>query len=172
MWLSMPAAAAAARTAPGAAETPLHWSVGGSLEGAASRTGLHLSNAGGGGVQLFNLQHVLRVSDRAALVAKLIVDTRGTRSMAAAGYRLHFRATGTEVLGMADTYGGVRLRVDRELMPDVRAAFFLHYNAGATGAGAPDDPNSFGVKFSVGKQPTLDAPLSPCTMNREVFRIQ
>lgn len=171
LWLSVPAYRASARSTSPLAESPLYWSLGGAVEGAASKTGLHLSNSGGGGVALFNLQHCVRVTDRATLVAKLIADTRATRSMAAAGYRLAFRNTATEVAGMADTYGGVRLRVDRELLPDVRAQFFLHYNAAATGAGAPDDPNALGVKFTVGKQPAVDVPLSPCTMNRDVFRI-
>ena len=172
MWLSVPAYRESARSLSPAADSPLHWSVGGAIEGRASKTGLHLSNSGGGGVRLFNLQHLLRVTDHCTLVAKLIVDTRLTRSMAAAGYRLAFRNTATDIAGMADTYGGVRLRVDRELLPDVRALFFLHYNAHATGAGAPDDPNALGIKVTIGKQPTIDIPLSPCTMNRDVFRIQ
>ena len=145
------------------------WSVGAAVEGARSKTGLHLSNSAG--VPLFNLQHLLRVTERATLVSKLIFDARLTRSMAAAGYRLSFRNTASEALGMADTYGGVRLRVDRELLPDVRAALFLHYNAGAKGAGGADDPNLLGVKFTIGRQPTLDVPLSPCTMNRDAFKI-
>jgi hypothetical protein len=92
---------------------------------------------------------------------------------AAAGYRVSFPNTATDVLGMADTYGGVRVRVDRELMKDMKASFFLHYNAGATGQGKDaDDPNSFGIKVTIGKQPTFDPPLSPCTMNRVQFRIQ
>lgn len=89
---------------------------------------------------------------------------------AAAGYHLRFRNTETDVTGMVDTYGGARVRVERPIADKVRAAFFLNYNA--TAQGGADGANAFGVKFTVGSQPTMPVPMSPATMNRPDFRIQ
>lgn len=70
---------------------------------------------------------------------------------------------------MVDTYGGARVRVERPIADKVRATFFVHYNATA-GSGS-DGANAFGVKFTVGAQPTMPLPMSPATMNRPDFRI-
>jgi hypothetical protein len=88
-----------------------------------------------------------------------------------------FRNTGVVVQGMADTYGGVRIRMDREMVKDaLRASFYLHYNAlaaGGSGSGFDgDEPNALGIKVTMGSQPTLEVPQSPCTMNRVMFKIQ
>lgn len=144
-----------------------------SLFSSLPQSSLHFSNTGVN-KPLVNMQHYHQVTKNSSLVAKMITDLGLSRSMAAAGYKVSFPNTATDVLGMADTYGGVRIRVDREMMRDMKASFFLHYNATATATGkdVADDPNAFGIKVTIGKQPTFDPSLSPCTMNRVQFRIQ
>jgi len=50
------------------------------------------------------------------------------RAQSAVGYRLNFRSTHTTVTGMADTYGGIKALVEREVLKDVKVAAYLHYN--------------------------------------------
>lgn len=92
---------------------------------------------------------------------------------AAAGYKLNFRNTHTTVVGMADTYGGVRTSIERELLKDTKLQVYLHYNPYVTQANPRDsEVNCLGFKLSIGQQPKLDLPMSPCTMNRTAFKIQ
>jgi len=74
---------------------------------------------------------------------------------------------------VADTYGGVCVSVDRELFQNARLSLFLHYNYWQKGARTGvSEPNTFGIKVSLGQQPKVEVPLSPCTMNRSIFKMQ
>lgn len=73
---------------------------------------------------------------------------------------------------MADTYGGVRTMIERELLRGVKLSWYLHYNAfqpGAVEMTGADDANAMGIKVTIGSMTRIERPYSPCTMNRTIF---
>lgn len=110
-----------------------------------------------------SLHHVTRVNERATLAAKAIADTSNWNSMVSAGYRMRFRNTATTLHGQVDSYGNVRLVVEREPVKDVRVAF------GAEMRLMDKPENSFGLRLSVGSTAPLPRNLSPILMSRDVF---
>ena len=108
--------------------------------------------------------HLYRVTERSTLAAKFIADTRSLNSMAAAGYRLRFRNTATTVTGEVDTYGKVRVLLEREPVKDLRVAL-----SGEVVTAAAGGPSTFGLQVSVGPQAALPRQVSPITITRDVF---
>jgi hypothetical protein len=130
---------------------------------ATAQTSLHLDFTGTRSRTL-SVHHLYRVTDRSTLAAKTIVDTGSLGSMAAAGYRLRFRNAAAAVTGEADTYGNVRLLLEREPLKDVKLAFSAELKLLGEGGS-----NTFGAQLSVGQQPALPRLLSPITITRDIF---
>lgn len=125
---------------------------------------MHLDFTGGRS-HTVSAHHTYRVSERSTLAAKFIADTRSLNSMAAAGYRLRFRNTATTATGEVDTYGKVRLLLEREPVKDLRIALSGEIITAAGGGGA----STFGLQVSVGPQGALPRNLSPITITRDIF---
>jgi hypothetical protein len=110
--LSVPelsAAAGGGGSASGARRPrPLELALGAAYDAADSRTSAHYAATSSFSSGVLSLQHLLRVTERSHLAAKLITDCAVTQSMVAVGYRMHFRNTRTTLHGMADSYGSIR----------------------------------------------------------------
>jgi hypothetical protein len=110
-----------------------------------------------------SVHHLYRVTDRSALAAKMMINTSNGNSMIAAGYRLRFRNTLSTLHGMVDSYGSVRVVVEREPIKDVRIGASLEAPLSAGGAA------TLGFKIGLGAPSPITAPLSPCTLSRDIF---
>ena len=126
------------------------------------QTALHLDFTGGRS-RTVSAHHLYRLTERSALAAKFIADTRSLNSMAAIGYKLRFRNTASTVVGEVDTYGKVRLLVEREPVKDLRVTMSGEVNL-QSGSG-----HAFGLQVSIGNQAALPRNLSPITISRDVF---
>ncbi len=141
--------------------------------------------------RLAYLQYVDRVTDRATLVAKCIVAA-DSKSMvralmtssafnsglatpalqAAAGYHLRFRQTRSSVLGMVDTYGAARVVVEREPISNVRVGFSAHMaQPEANKDGEMVRRTTFGFNVQVGALAPIQAPLTPCTSDLGIYKL-
>ena len=149
---------------------PLEWAIGAARDsGNQHKSALHIASTGSFS-SVLSLHHVFHASDRSSIAAKFMLSPTSPDSMFAVGYRMRLQGTNSTVNGMVDSYGTVKVVVDREAMKDVRVGASMEARLGP---GAPrDGPEgaaTFGLNISVGA-PLLQPPtLSPVTMNRDVF---
>ncbi len=92
----------------GAAPRPLEYTLGAAFDAGAHKTSVHVAVSKAYARGVFSAHHVVRLTERATLAGKIIVNAESKESMAAAGYRLAFRNTATTLHGMIDTYGNTR----------------------------------------------------------------
>lgn len=147
---------------------PLEYAVGCAYDNKVSKTAVHLATTNSFS-NILSLHHLFRVSDRSSLAAKFMcTPTLGT-SMASAGYRVKFRNTLTTVTGVVDTYGTVRLLVEKEPVKDFRVSASMDARIGPQAQPGPDGTTTLGFRVIVGTPSPIVAPLSPCTMSRDIF---
>ena len=115
LMLNVPALAAAQAAAGGSGSgsaargsRPLELALGCAYDAEDSRTAVHYAQTTAFSSGVLSLHHLLRVTERSHLAAKLITDTAVSQSMVAAGYKMHFRNTRTTLHGMVDSYGSIR----------------------------------------------------------------
>jgi hypothetical protein len=149
---------------------PLEWALGAARDsGNQHKSAVHIASTGSFS-SVLSLHHVFHASDRSSIAAKFMLSPKSTDSMFAVGYRMRLQGTNSTVNGMVDSYGTVKVVVDREAMKDVRlgASVEARLGPGASRDG-PEGAATFGLNISVGAPLLQPAPLSPITMNRDVF---
>ena len=164
------ARAGAGAGAAGGAGSAISYAVSAAADVGAHKTSahLHVSKTYPRGVA--SAHHVVRLTERATLAAKAMVNVASRESMVAAGYRLRLRNTATTVHGMIDTYGNCRQAVERELMRDVRVSVSLETRlAPGADAGGAQEVATVGIKATLGGVPAYKAPLSPVLMSASIF---
>ena len=87
---------------------PLELALGCAYDAPDSKTSLHYAATSTFASSVLSLQHLLKVTERSHLAAKVITDSAVTKSMVAVGCRTRFRNTLTTLHGMVDSYGSVR----------------------------------------------------------------
>jgi len=149
---------------------PLEWAIGAArVSGDKHKSAVHIASTGSFS-SVLSLHHVFHASDRSSIAAKFMLSPKSSDSMFAVGYRMRLQGTNSTVNGMVDSYGTVKVVVDREAMKDVRlgASVEARLGPGASKDG-PEGAATFGLNISVGAPLLQPAPLSPITMNRDVF---
>jgi hypothetical protein len=156
--VSLKSLAAGAGSGGAGTVSPFEFAVGAAWDGGTSRSALHFSRYGSYATGTLSAQHSLRVTERATLASKLIVNLESKHSMVAAGYRLHFRNTLTTLHGTVDSYGSLKQMVEYEPMKDFRVGLSLEAKSLAEA--------HVGMKVTLGPLPKVQIPLSPLTMSR------
>jgi hypothetical protein len=160
------AAAAAAKETP---HRPLEWTIGAAYDAGDHKSAVHLATTGSFR-HILSLHHLYRASDRTSLAAKFMCLPLQGSSMLAAGYRMRFRNTLSTLHGTVDSYGTMRAVVEREPLKDVRVGMSMEAKVAPWAhRGETDKAATFGFRISIGTPAPIVAPLSPCTMTREIF---
>jgi hypothetical protein len=146
-------------------KAPFEFAAGVAWDGHANRTALNFSRSRTFPAGTVSAQHSLRVTERATLASKLIVNVESKHSMVAAGYRLHFRNTLTTLHGMVDSYGGLKQVVEYEPVKDLRVGVGFETRF----LGAQEGQAHVGMMVTLGPLPRTQPPLSPLTMTRDIF---
>jgi hypothetical protein len=164
----VPSRSAAPASAPSA--RPYDVAFGGAYDTGLSKTAVHLSSTSAFPAVL-SVHHLARVTDRTTLAGKYMYNMSTGGTMAAAGYKLRLRNTGSTVAGMIDTYGTVRVMVEREPLKDVRVGLSLEgrLSPAALAAPGPEGPVTLGFQVSAGTASRIPVQQSPCTMARTIF---
>lgn len=150
------------------APKPLDLAFGLAYDAGLSKTALHYAATKTFAAGIFSLHRLERVTPRSTLAAKLMVNAGTRTSMAAVGYKLHFRNTLTTLYGMVDTYGTLRQVVEREPLKGLKVGLSMEARL-APGAAAPGEAATFGFKVTMGSVAPFQPPLSPVTMTRDIF---
>ena len=147
---------------------PLEYAIGCAYDDKINKTAIHLATTSSFS-NILSFHHLYRVSDRSSLAAKFMcTPTLGT-SMASAGYRVKFRNTLSSITGVVDTYGTVRLLVDREPVKDIKISASMEARIGPQASPGPEGTATLGFRVIIGTPSPIVAPLSPCTMSRDIF---
>lgn len=76
----------------------------------------------------------------------------------------------TTLHGVVDTYGTMRAVLEREPLKDVKVGLSMEARVAPwSGRSETEGAASFGFRISVGTQTPIVAPVSPCTMSRDIF---
>lgn len=143
--------------------------------GLAYDTGLHKTALHVASTSSFaavsSVHHLYRVTDRSTLAAKYMYNLVSGGTMAAVGYRMRFKNTMSTLHGMVDTYGSVRIMVEREPLKDVKVGLSFEGKLSPASAASPgpDGPVVLGLQISAGALPRLPQQQSPVTMTRPIF---